>query len=156
MGRLLPLFASPAGTRERAGLRDAQNALKGAWLGWVSYEQRETALVVAFQEALGLLPNGEVDPSTWVLLGSPPAPTSVNVGLRAPDLDNLPTHTDDGDPILYLTFDDGPGKYSQQMIDLLAQYDAQATVAELQTGTGMNPARYGSGLAGCRAAPQYW
>jgi peptidoglycan/xylan/chitin deacetylase (PgdA/CDA1 family) len=57
----------------------------------------------------------------------------------APDLDTLPTHTDDGKPILYLTFDDGPSKYSQQMIDLLAQYDAQATFFVLGKAAKSNP-----------------
>ncbi len=105
--------------------------------------------VVAFQEAQGLLPNGEVDPATWVLLGSPPpplptptplpAPTGVTVKAGVPDLDTLPTHTEDGKSILYLTFDDGPSKYSQQMIDLLARYDAQATFFVLGKAVKNNP-----------------
>jgi peptidoglycan/xylan/chitin deacetylase (PgdA/CDA1 family) len=98
--------------------------------------------VVAFQEAQGLVPNGEVNPATWILLGSPhppiptpqpPAaaplpPSQGGTGeLGVPDLDNLPTHTEDGNPIVYFTFDDGPSSYTQQMVDLLAQYDGQAT-----------------------------
>jgi peptidoglycan/xylan/chitin deacetylase (PgdA/CDA1 family) len=105
--------------------------------------------VVAFQEAQGLLPNGEVDPSTWVLLGNPPpplptptplpAPTGATSALGVPDLKGLPTHTDDGAPILYFTFDDGPSKYSQQVIDLLAEYDAQATFFVLGKAAKNNP-----------------
>jgi peptidoglycan/xylan/chitin deacetylase (PgdA/CDA1 family) len=105
--------------------------------------------VVAFQEAQGLLPDGEVDPATWVLLGSPPpplptptplpAPTGATGALGVPDLKSLPTHTDDGDPILYLTFDDGPSKYTQQVIDLLAEYDAQATFFVLGKAANSNP-----------------
>jgi peptidoglycan/xylan/chitin deacetylase (PgdA/CDA1 family) len=93
--------------------------------------------VVAFQESQGLLPNGEVNPATWVLLANPqqpvptptPLPPSAEGGLRpgVPDIDSLLTHTDEGQPILYLTFDDGPSGFSQQVIDLLANYDAQGT-----------------------------
>jgi peptidoglycan/xylan/chitin deacetylase (PgdA/CDA1 family) len=93
--------------------------------------------VVAFQASQGRLPNGEVNPATWVLLGNPqspvPTPTPLSPSAEGgprpgiPDIDNLPTHTDDGQPILYLTFDDGPSGFSQQMIDLLADYDAQGT-----------------------------
>jgi len=31
------------------------------------------------------------------------------------------------DKVLYLTFDDGPSAYTQEILDLLAQYDAKAT-----------------------------
>ncbi len=99
------------------------------------YTEATRRAVVAFQEAQGLLPNGEVDPGTWVLLGSPPpplpTPTPMDLGtpiVGAPDLSRLATHTDDGSPIVYLTFDDGPnGTQTQEIIDLLARYDAQGT-----------------------------
>ena len=113
------------------------------------YTEATRKAVVAFQEAQGLLPNGEVDPATWVLLGNPlpplptptplPVPTGPTGTLGVPDLKNLPTHTDDGKPILYLTFDDGPSKYTQQMLDLLAQYDAQATFFVLGKSAKANP-----------------
>jgi peptidoglycan/xylan/chitin deacetylase (PgdA/CDA1 family) len=93
--------------------------------------------VVAFQESQGLLPNGEVGPATWVLLANPqsPRPTPTPLappaagapGSGVPDVDNLPTHTADGKPILYLTFDDGPSGYTQQMLDLLEAYGGQGT-----------------------------
>jgi peptidoglycan/xylan/chitin deacetylase (PgdA/CDA1 family) len=38
----------------------------------------------------------------------------------------FPTHTDDGQPIVYLTFDDGPSPYTPLLLDVLAQYNAQA------------------------------
>jgi peptidoglycan/xylan/chitin deacetylase (PgdA/CDA1 family) len=111
--------------------------------------------VVAFQEAQGLVPNGEVNPSTWVLLGSPqpPIPTpqppaaaplppseggTGNVG--TPDLNNLPTHTEDGNPIVYFTFDDGPSSYTQQMVDLMAQYNGQGTFFMLGQQVDAQPA----------------
>ncbi len=56
----------------------------------------------------------------------PPAPTSAERG--QPLLANLPTTTPEGNPVVYLTFDDGPnGAFTQQVLDLLAQYDARAT-----------------------------
>lgn len=40
----------------------------------------------------------------------------------------LATHTDAGQPILYLTFDDGPSPvWTPQIVELLDRYDAQAT-----------------------------
>ena len=92
--------------------------------------------VVAFQESQGLLPNGEVGPATWVLLANPqpskptPTPLAPSAGAPAggvPDVDNLPTHTAEGSPILYLTFDDGPSGYSQQVLDLMDKYGAEGT-----------------------------
>ncbi len=99
------------------------------------YTEETRRAVVAFQEAQGLLPNGEVDPATWVLLGSPPPPVATPTPAElpapvagVPDLSRLATHTEDGKPIVYLTFDDGPnGGQTQEILDLLAQYDAQAT-----------------------------
>lgn len=99
------------------------------------YTEATRRAVVAFQEAQGLLPNGEVDPATWVLLGNPqpplPTPTSAEVptpSAEAPDLSRLASHTDNGSPIVYLTFDDGPnGGQTLEILDLLEQYDAQAT-----------------------------
>jgi peptidoglycan/xylan/chitin deacetylase (PgdA/CDA1 family) len=117
------------------------------WLGFTDpgddlYTEETRKAVVAFQEAQGLLPNGEVTPATWVLLGNPQPPLAApqpppavalppaegGTGeLGVPDLDNLPTHTADGKPIVYLTFDDGPSSYTQQMVDLLNQYNSQGT-----------------------------
>lgn len=101
------------------------------------YTEETRKAVVAFQESQGVLPNGEVNPATWVLLNNPqpplptptPLPPSTEGGPRpgVPDVDNLPSHTDGGQPILYLTFDDGPSGFSQEMIDLLDRYDAQGT-----------------------------
>lgn len=112
------------------------------------YTEETRKAVVAFQQAQGLMPDGVVDAATWVLLGNPPppvptptpwpmpppaptpttAPTAeVPVTAGPPDLSRLRTHTEDGKPIVYFTFDDGPSSYTQQLIDLFAQYGGQAT-----------------------------
>jgi peptidoglycan/xylan/chitin deacetylase (PgdA/CDA1 family) len=93
--------------------------------------------VVAFQESQGLYPNGEVNPATWVLLANPqpplptptplPPPAEGAIPSGVPDIGNRPTHTPDGKPIVYLTFDDGPSGFTQQMLDVLARYDAEGT-----------------------------
>ena len=65
----------------------------------------------------------------------PAAPTPAPAGERTsrarsghPLLADLPSHTADGRPVAYFTFDDGPnGSYTQQMLDVLKQYNAQAT-----------------------------
>ncbi len=117
------------------------------WLGFTDpgddlFTEETRKAVVAFQEAQGLLSNGEVNPATWVLLGNPQPPLATpqppppvplppseggtgNVGM--PSVDDLPTHTAEGKPIVYLTFDDGPSSYTQQMVGLLNQYNARGT-----------------------------
>lgn len=101
------------------------------------YTEETRKAVVAFQESQGFYPNGEVNEETWLRLGDPqppkptpgPLPSAMDVtgtaGLGA--LLGLPTHTSDGRPIVYLTFDDGPSEFTQQVIDRLALYNAKAT-----------------------------
>jgi peptidoglycan/xylan/chitin deacetylase (PgdA/CDA1 family) len=101
------------------------------------YTEETRKAIVAFQESQGLYPNGEVNPATWVLLASPqpplptptplPPPAEGAIPSGVPDIENRPTHTDDGKPIVYLTFDDGPSGFTQQMLDLLARYGAEST-----------------------------
>jgi peptidoglycan/xylan/chitin deacetylase (PgdA/CDA1 family) len=99
------------------------------------YTEETRKAVVAFQESQGLYPNGEVNPATWVLLANPQPPLPTPTPLPAegaippgvPDIANRPTQTDDGKPIVYLTFDDGPSGFTQQMLDVLARYDAEGT-----------------------------
>jgi peptidoglycan/xylan/chitin deacetylase (PgdA/CDA1 family) len=40
--------------------------------------------------------------------------------------------------VIYLTFDDGPGKHTQRLLDILAQYNAKATFFVVNTGYSMN------------------
>ena len=56
-----------------------------------------------------------------------PASQGEAASLGVPDLKNRPTHTNEGQPIAYFTFDDGPGQYSEQVMDVLDKYDARAT-----------------------------
>lgn len=46
---------------------------------------------------------------------------------------------DDGqeDKVIYLTFDDGPGCYTAQLLDVLGKYDVKATFFLVNTGTQM-------------------
>ena len=43
------------------------------------------------------------------------------------------TQVPDG-KVIYLTFDDGPGRHTQRLLDILAQYDAKATFFVVNTG----------------------
>ena len=51
---------------------------------------------------------------------------TVEVNLKNPDSST--------GKIIYLTFDDGPGKYTSQLLDILAKYDAKATFFLVNTG----------------------
>lgn len=42
-----------------------------------------------------------------------------------------------GGKVIYLTFDDGPGKHTQRLLDLLEQYNAKATFFVVNTGYSM-------------------
>lgn len=96
------------------------------------YSEDVRQAVVAFQESQDLLPDGVVDSETWILLENPkpyiPPPTPAEPIKTVPNLKDLPTHTDDGHPILYLTFDDGPDpNNTPALLDLLDQYNAKVT-----------------------------
>ena len=67
----------------------------------------------------------------------PPAPIASYARRGQPLLENLPDHTPEGNPIVYLSFDDGPnasgpnGGYTQEMLALLKRYQAHATFFEV-------------------------
>ena len=106
-----------------------------------SFSEETRKAVVAFQEAEGLYPDGDVDVETWELLSHPPPPLPTETRLPQPKSGDgvggiiptesrggLPPRGTDGRPILYFTFDDGPAvPYSRQILDLLARYHAQGT-----------------------------
>ncbi len=102
------------------------------------YTEATRQAVVEFQRSMGIEPDGVVDATTWVLLGNPPeplptpeppvvvAPPEIAGGI--PDLSALSTHTADGNPILYFTFDDGPSlPYTGQVVELMDRYNGNAT-----------------------------
>ena len=49
-----------------------------------------------------------------------------------------PTTSSPGDKVIYLTFDDGPSRYTQQLLDVLAKYNAKATFFVVNTGHKMD------------------
>ncbi|NKQ36224.1 MAG: polysaccharide deacetylase family protein [Chloroflexi bacterium] len=112
--------------------------------GMAVYGEESRTAVAAFQESQGLIPTGVVDAQTWVLLDNPqppvPTPTPLPVLTDVPNLDDLPTHTADGRPILYLTFDDGPQPgNTEPLLDLFDQYDAKVTFFNVGTGASAWP-----------------
>jgi peptidoglycan/xylan/chitin deacetylase (PgdA/CDA1 family) len=106
------------------------------------YDENTRKAVMEFQRSQGLLANGVVNGLTWQALHDPVPPTDVQPtaappaeapgdGEPPPDtgdsVADRPTHID-GQPVLYLTFDDGPhGTYTPQVLDTLARYGARAT-----------------------------
>lgn len=118
--RTAGLRFAPAQGDRHAMVRELHKRLAEA--GYLLYEnpgpgddaftdQTRLALM-AFQEAQGLEPHGVADAAAWAAL----------------DIARLPERTTDGEPIVYLTFDDGPdGRYTPQILDLLDRYSAQAT-----------------------------
>jgi len=98
------------------------------------YGEDTRQAVVTFQEVNGLIPTGVVDTQTWIMLGNPPPPAPtptpppITPVTGTPDLNALPTHDENGKPILYLTFDDGPQPGSTtNLLDVLDQNNAKAT-----------------------------
>jgi peptidoglycan/xylan/chitin deacetylase (PgdA/CDA1 family) len=111
------------------------------------YNEQTRQAVVAFQESQGLLPNGVLDAETWLLLDNPllplPTPTPLPTAgpiTGVPNLDDLPSHTDEGQPILYLTFDDGPQPgNTPALLELLDQYDTQVTFFNVGSNVKKHP-----------------
>ncbi len=66
---------------------------------------------------------------------NPKAETTVTAETEAPDAtaqtdengETVQTTAYDPEKVIYLTFDDGPGKYTAKLLDLLAKYDAKVT-----------------------------
>lgn len=126
------------------------------------YTEETRQAVVAFQTAVGLEPDGVVDATTWFLLDNPPdpiatptpvpTPTPASAGpmpTGVPDLSQLPANTEDGRPILYFTFDDGPTlPYTQQIVDTLEQYDARGTFFALGQNAQILPDTIRAATAG--------
>ena len=99
------------------------------------YDDDTRKAIMEFQRSQGLVANGVVNGPTWQALHDPVPPAETQPTAAPPaeppdtgdSVANRPTHIS-GQPVLYLTFDDGPhGTYTRQILDVLAQYDARAT-----------------------------
>ncbi len=95
------------------------------------YDEDTRRAVIAFQQDHGMVPDGVVRPETWAPLDRPipprpepdPAPPDATPAPQKPSLYNSY-----GRPIAYLTFDDGPSRLAtEEILDLLARFDARAT-----------------------------
>ncbi len=95
-----------------------------------AYHEATRQAVVRFQNERGLSPSGVIDLETWNALedasaaqhpvAQRPAPVSV--------ARSRPLHTKTGQPIAYLTFDDGPHpRFTLRILELLSRYNATAT-----------------------------
>ena len=102
------------------------------------YNEATRKAVVAYQQDNGLTPDGVVGAQTWAYLlrdkAAQPAPAAPPAAASSASSDNAArtpsgylTHTPDGKPIVYLTFDDGPSSYTPQIMDVLDKYNAHAT-----------------------------
>lgn len=97
-----------------------------------TYGEETRRAVMNFQMSQGLPASGVLDTVTWVLLDNPqppvPTPTPAPPITGIPNIDDLPSETEDGRPIVYLTFDDGPDpNNTPQLLELLKEYDAEVT-----------------------------
>jgi peptidoglycan/xylan/chitin deacetylase (PgdA/CDA1 family) len=101
-------------------------------LGNDTYGEDTRRAVMNFQLSQGLPGSGVLDAQTWVLLDNPqppqPTPIPAEPITGVPNIADLPAQTEDGKNIVYLTFDDGPDpEYTPKLLELLDQYQAQAT-----------------------------
>lgn len=81
-----------------------------------------------------------------VAAAAAPQPPVVNSAARQPAVSRaarlgLPTHSESGAPILYLTFDDGPNPaLTPQIVEMLDRYDAKATFFVIGVHLNRSPA----------------
>ncbi|MEV4557522.1 polysaccharide deacetylase family protein [Kitasatospora sp. NPDC049285] len=78
-------------------------------------------------------------PSASASSAAPSAPQSPAGGGHAP-AGSVLRHTASGGKTVALTFDDGPGPATGQVLDLLAQYGAHATFCQIGNNAKANPA----------------
>ena len=96
----------------RSQLVETTLPASGAWQATVLSSQAGQA---DYELTVEVLPPGDTQE---------PASTTTVPTVRAP----RPVTPDDGDNVVYLTFDDGPHPlYTPQVLDVLARYDARAT-----------------------------
>ena len=85
---------------------------------------------------------GEVDwltagtyPITYSVMDSCENTTVVTRNVEVVAQERPDTHYPEG-KVVYLTFDDGPGAYTEQLLDVLDRYDAKATFFVVGSGSG--------------------
>ena len=93
-----------------------------------AYHEATRQAVVRFQNERGLSPSGVIDLETWSALeeasAEPPVAAMAPVTVAEP----RPAHTEVGQSVAYLTFDDGPHpSFTPSILELLSRYDATAT-----------------------------
>jgi len=142
------------------------------------YDEATRKAVMEFQISQGLPAYGVVNSITWQLLHNPVPPATAQPTSTPPveqpppieeppdnssppdmgdSVDNRPTHIN-GQPVLYLTFDDGPhATYTPQILDTLNQYNAQATFFLIgqQASSAGNIVRDNFGLGNYQANHTY-
>ncbi len=117
-------------------LRRVSAALLGALvIGVVVVEGTQPASAITTPPSLTPSLNPSVTPLTpSVTPVARPTPTPV----AAPALPDMSAAR--GSSVVYLTFDDGPGKYTPQVLSLLAAYDAKATFFVIGAQAAADPA----------------
>ncbi len=95
------------------------------------YDEPTREAVLKLQVEAGLAPTGVVDGPTWGALEAAVAasqqPSDVAPSSPPPSVTH-PAHGAAGEPVVYLTFDDGPHPtWTPQVLDVLARHGATAT-----------------------------
>ncbi|SOB84761.1 polysaccharide deacetylase family protein [Streptomyces sp. 1331.2] len=85
-------------------------------------------------------PSSPAVPTTTPVPGSPAAASSPAAPPPHPGAGTVIGSTASGGRTVALTFDDGPGPATGQILDLLAQYHAKATFCEIGQNAAANPA----------------
>ena len=108
------------------------------------FDEATREAVLRLQVEANLPPTGLVDKPTWEALER--MVESSSIGAPEPDtspepIPSLPTaHGDAGEPIVYLTFDDGPHPtWTPQVLEVLARHDAIATFFVLGASVAAYP-----------------
>lgn len=92
------------------------------------YDEPTRAAVLALQTQAELTPSGVVDAATWHALEAALTHQDRESTVAAPSLPQPTAHGDAGEPVVYLTFDDGPHPtWTPRVLETLAQYGAPAT-----------------------------
>ena len=92
------------------------------------YDEPTRTAVLALQAQADLPPSGVVDGATWQALEAALAQQDHESTVVAPALPKPTGHGPAGEPVVYLTFDDGPHPtWTPQVLETLARYGAPAT-----------------------------